>query len=67
MMIRLNGDPREIADSRTLGSLVDELGLDRAWVVAERNSEVPDRRSWDETILHDGDQVELVRFMGGGA
>ncbi len=67
MKIRLNGDPREIEETRTLGSLVDELGLDRNWVVAERNSEVPDRKSWDETLLQDGDQVELVRFMGGGA
>ena len=67
MKIRLNGDPREIEEARTLGSLVDELGLDRNWVVAERNSEVPDRKSWDETLLQDGDQVELVRFMGGGA
>lgn len=67
MRIRLNGDPREIEEPRTLGSLVDELGLDRNWVVAERNSEVPDRKSWDETLLQDGDQVELVRFMGGGA
>lgn len=67
MKIRLNGDPRELEEARTLGSLVDELGLDRNWVVAERNSEVPDRKSWDETLLQDGDQVELVRFMGGGA
>jgi thiamine biosynthesis protein ThiS len=47
--------------------LVDSLGLERAWVVAERNSEVPDRRTWDDVVLSEGDQVELVRFMGGGA
>lgn len=67
MKIRLNGDPREIEEPRTLGSLVDELGLDRAWVVVERNSEVPDRNSWDRTLLQEDDQIELVRFMGGGA
>lgn len=67
MKIRLNGEPREIEGPRSLGSLVDELGLDRAWVVAERNSEVPDRASWDATFLQEDDQIELVRFMGGGA
>jgi thiamine biosynthesis protein ThiS len=67
MRIRLNGDHREVEESTTLGSLVDQLGLDRNWVVAERNSEVPDRRSWDETFLQESDQIELVRFMGGGA
>lgn len=67
MKIRLNGDPREFGSSRTLGALVDELGLDRQWVVVERNSEVPDRRTWDDILLQEDDQIELVRFMGGGA
>ena len=63
----LNGESREFPANCTLGALVDSLGLERAWVVAERNSEVPDRRTWDDVALMEGDQVELVRFMGGGA
>jgi len=65
--ILLNGEGRELPAGRTLGALVDSLGLERGWVVAERNSEVPDRRTWDDVELADGDQIELVRFMGGGA
>lgn len=65
--ILLNGERKDIAPGTSLGSLVDSLGLERSWVVAERNSEVPDRKSWDDVSLQDGDQVELVRFMGGGA
>ncbi len=64
--ILLNGEAREIAET-TLGALVDSLGLERSWVVAERNSEVPDRAGWDAVQLCEGDQIELVRFMGGGA
>lgn len=66
MNILLNGERREVVDA-TLGALIDSLGLDRSWVVAERNSEVPPRSDWDATHLGDGDQIELVRFMGGGA
>jgi len=65
--ILLNGETRAVDPGATLGSLVDSLGLDRAWVVVERNSEVPDRAGWDQLALADGDQLELVRFMGGGA
>lgn len=67
MRIQLNGEPRDVLSGQSLGSLVDSIGLERAWVVAERNSEVPPRADWDSTILEDGDQIELVRFMGGGA
>lgn len=67
MRILLNGEPRDALTGQTLGSLVDSIGLERAWVVAERNSEVPSRADWDAILLEDGDQIELVRFMGGGA
>lgn len=67
MNLLLNGETRQMPEGCTLGALVDSLGLERAWVVAERNSEVPDRRSWDDVALAEGDQIELVRFMGGGA
>ncbi len=66
MNILLNGEPREIAEG-SVGALVDSLGLERSWVVVERNSEVPARAEWDAVALQDGDQIELVRFMGGGA
>lgn len=67
MTILLNGESRDLLPGQSLGALVDSLGLERSWVVAERNCEVPSRADWDATILVDGDQIELVRFMGGGA
>lgn len=67
MKIQLNGDSRDVLPGQSLGALVDSLGIERSWVVAERNCEVPSRADWDATILLEGDQIELVRFMGGGA
>lgn len=67
MSILLNGEARDLLPGLTLGALVDSLGLERSWVVAERNCEVPPRDGWDAIALADGDQIELVRFMGGGA
>ena len=65
MKILLNGEDYESA-SATVGALVRELELDRQWVVVEHNLTVPDKSLWDETSLSEGDQVEIVRFLGGG-
>lgn len=65
MKILLNGEDYESA-AATIGALVRELELDRQWVVIEHNLTVPDKSLWDETSLSEGDQVEIVRFLGGG-
>jgi thiamine biosynthesis protein ThiS len=65
LKILLNGEDHETS-SATIGALVRELELDRQWVVIEQNLAVPDKSQWDETSLSEGDQVEVVRFLGGG-
>ena len=66
MKIQLNGDPRELAEGISVLSLVRSLGLEPEWVVVERNLEPLDRGLWSGTSVAEGDQIEIVRFMGGG-
>jgi thiamine biosynthesis protein ThiS len=64
--IQLNGDPKRIDGNADILALVGSLGLDPRWVVVEHNLHAVDRSKWRETPLSEGDQVEIVRFMGGG-
>lgn len=64
--IHLNGETREIPDGLSLLGLVEHLGLEPGWVVVEHNVAAVDRALWEATPVLAGDQVELVRFMGGG-
>ena len=66
MKVELNGSPREVGEGTDVLSLVGSLGLDPQWVVVEHNLHALDRSRWESTALSDGDQVEIVRFMGGG-
>jgi sulfur carrier protein len=66
MEIRLNGDPKRIEGDSDILALVGSLGLDPQWVVVEHNLHALDRSRWGATPLAEGDQVEIVRFMGGG-
>ena len=65
--IKLNGEPRQIGAGTSIASLVaDDLGLDPTRVAVERNREIAARSGWPETLLLDGDEVEIVHFVGGG-
>src|SRR2546429_393715 len=48
-------------------SVLATMGVDPARVAVERNQDVVPRRSWTEARLSDGDQIEVVAFVGGGS
>lgn len=66
MHIRLNGKEREVRGGHTVRSLLDELELHPGMVVVELNRDILERESYADVPVRDGDQVELVHFVGGG-
>ncbi len=70
MKIFLNGEPLEIGAGMTVAMLVQSLsyetGRDPRGVAVERNREIVPKSLHAATLLEDGDQIELVQFVGGG-
>jgi thiamine biosynthesis protein ThiS len=66
ILIRVNGDERQTAAGQTLAGLFVELSLDPQRVAVELNREIVRRTSWQETLLAEGDSLEIVEFVGGG-
>lgn len=66
LRIVVNGDTRAIPGPSTLADLLRHLELDPRAVVVEHNREIVRRPNLDATPLREGDQVELVHFVGGG-
>jgi thiazole synthase len=64
--IRVNGEHRRVSAGLTLAALAGELGLDPAKVAVERNLEVVPRSTLGEVRVEDGDELEIVHFVGGG-
>lgn len=67
MTLHLNGEPREFPDGLTVASLVETLGMKADRVAVELNLEIVPRANWDKAGLKDGDKLEVVHFVGGGA
>jgi len=66
LRVQVNGEIRDVADHSTLSDLVDELSLAPARIAVELNGEVVRRNKWTETVLSEGDRLEVVHFVGGG-
>lgn len=64
--ISVNGQSREVARGTTVAALVAELKLPSKFLAVERNRDVVPRARHAETVLADGDQLEVVTLVGGG-
>lgn len=64
--IRVNGEHRRVKGGVTITELLNELGLDPRRVAVERNLAVVARSLLAKTMVEDGDDYEIVHFVGGG-
>ncbi len=53
-------------DGLSLSGLVESLGMKPDRVAVELNRKIIARDHWPETMLSDGDRLEIVQFVGGG-
>jgi len=72
MTLHINGEPRTFPDpaapaSFTLANLIESLAMKPDRVAVELNREIAPRDRWGEILLKDGDQLEIVHFVGGGS
>ena len=64
-VVKINGTELDLA-GRTLADYLAEAGFNLTRVAVERNGEIVPKRLYGETILTDGDALEVVGFVGGG-
>lgn len=66
MTIRLNGEPFELPGPLSISALLEQLNVDPRRVAIEHNLDIIKRVRYDSTIINEGDEVEIVNFVGGG-
>ncbi|AQR75442.1 sulfur carrier protein ThiS [Sphingomonas sp. LM7] len=64
--IVVNGEHKRVTAGLTIIQLAEQLGLVPEKIAVERNLEVVPRSTLGEVIVHDGDELEIVHFVGGG-
>lgn len=66
VQITLNGEPFELAQPISLVALLEQLDIDARRVAVEHNLTIVKRHRFPDVIIGEGDQVEIVNFVGGG-
>ncbi|MBI4263035.1 MAG: sulfur carrier protein ThiS [Acidobacteria bacterium] len=66
MFITLNGEPYELDEPLTVADLLTKLAIDPRRVAVEHNLTILKRPLFADTLVHEGDRIEIVNFVGGG-
>lgn len=66
MEVILNGEKKDVKENISLPDLLKELNLKPDRVAVELNLNIVDKNKYDQTLLKEGDKLEIVHFVGGG-
>ena len=64
-MVKINGEELKIA-GMSLADYLATTNYDQKRIAVERNGDIVPKTQYSETVLEDGDCVEVVSFVGGG-
>lgn len=66
LRITLNGEPHELDEPLSVVDLLIQLSIDPRRVAVEHNLTILKRQLFAGTLVHEGDRIEIVNFVGGG-
>ena len=66
IQFRLNGEPRRVPGGVSIADMLNAIGVDPAKVAVERNLAIVPRSAFGDVCVEDGDDYEIVHFVGGG-
>jgi len=67
MKLMINGEARLVDAPLTVATLVEQLGMKADRLAVELNRNIVPRDRWPSVQLTEGDQLEIVHFVGGGS
>jgi thiazole synthase len=66
LSVTVNGDPRRVSAGASIAAMLREIGVDPKRVAVERNLAIVPKSTLEAVAVEDGDQFEIVHFVGGG-
>ena len=64
-MVKVNGEPKDIA-GKTISEYLAATSYDIKRIATELNGDIVPKAAYVDTVLKDGDSMEIVSFVGGG-
>ena len=67
MQVRINGKPQEVREGLSIAALLQELGLEARYAAVALNGEVVRRAGHPAVMVKEGDRIEIIHAVTGGA
>jgi thiamine biosynthesis protein ThiS len=67
MQLTVNGKPRDVESGVTVLRFLEDHGVNPVLVAVEHNGDIVKRDRFGEVLLADGDRLEIIHMVGGGA
>jgi sulfur carrier protein len=64
--VRVNGEPLKLSQGASIATLLEKLAVSTPRVAVERNRDIVPKAQYASTALAEGDELEVVEFVGGG-
>lgn len=65
-MVQINGEEKNGYDNISVGEMVSREGFDKSRIAVEINGEIVSKSDYEQVLIHSGDVIEVVSFVGGG-
>lgn len=65
-MVTVNGEEKAGYDEISVTEMLAKAGFDKSRIAVEINGTIISKKDYNETVLHAGDSIEVVSFVGGG-
>ena len=66
IQIKVNGEDYQLVAAAKVSDLIAKMALTPERLAIELNLNILPRAKWNETVLQEGDKLEIVHFVGGG-
>lgn len=66
MRVIINGEAQTVNPGQTIADVINQLSLNQRRIAVELNREIVAREQYGGRALQEGDQIEIVHFVGGG-
>ena len=66
MKITVNGNKMEFQEDISVQGMLEAMNNQNKMIVIEKNLEIVSKENFSQTILKEGDSIEIISFVGGG-
>ncbi len=64
--VQINGEEQELKENSNITEMLEQINFNGKMFAVEKNLEIIQKEDYEQSMINDGDKIEIVVFAGGG-